>query len=154
MAYDIKLAEVGHNKILTIRAMRSAFPPMGLYEAKSAVDRAPEFIAHNVPLFEVERIKQHFSGVAFLDITEADDPETPQITKVHLNLPQDYPAWTNIADLKLGEVVSIAVPAVSRHSDLRIITERGAMNFDGKIFSDGASYQRLPVGTKVVITIS
>lgn len=159
MSFDIKLMESGPNKIVTIKAMRAAFAPMGLYEAKTTVDRAPITIARGVSSAQVEAIRHLFQGVANLEvIPNRSSVPLSKFNRVVVELPMTGPNWVDIADLKLGEIVTTSNTLVSvNHEDLRIITESGAMGLDGKIkanFSDGTAYQRLPIGTKVSLTVN
>jgi hypothetical protein len=159
MSFDVRLMDQGNNKINTIRAVRSAFSPMGLYEAKTTVDQAPITIARGVSSEQVEAIRHLFQGIAKLEVLpNSSSVPLSKFNRVVVELPRTGPNWVDIADLKLGEIVTTSNTLVSvNHEDLRIITESGAMGLDGKIkanFSDGTAYQRLPIGTKVSLTVN
>jgi hypothetical protein len=161
MPYDLKLVDVGRSKIETIKALRSAFAPMGLFEAKTIADSAPVIIASNVPTAEIARIRKFFDQVARVEVSHREVDETKmesvsQGYEVTVDTPSGI-AWVSLSDLRSGEIVSAVCPTKTSRSDLRIVTDKGAFTLDGKIAATDetyAYYQRLPAGTRVTFTIS
>ena len=76
---------------------------------------------------------------------------------VSVVLPVVGPQWVAIKDLKIGEAVTVNSDVnSSTEGDLRLITERGVMNLDGRFvgnLDDEFFYHRLPGGTKITITV-
>ena len=161
LKYNVRLVDCGYNKLHTIKALRTAFAPMSLYDAKTAADCVPITIARDVDADEVTRIRRIFDGVATLEVLPISvfpAAITEFASKsVSVVLPVVGPQWVAIKDLKIGEVVTVNSDVNSSTKvDLRLITARGVTTLDGVFvgnLGDEFFYQRLPGGTKITITV-
>lgn len=152
--FDVKLMNQGPNKITTIKALRTALQPMGLLDAKNYVDNAPIIIARGVTSREVQDIRLAFSGVADLSVMAHLD--SGFFNKISVTVPETGDVWVKVGDLKIGEIVSCIHPGKSGRDDLRLITSQGAFSFEGRFvaeLTDDVYYQRLPIGTTVLLTV-
>ena len=154
MGYDIRLLDTGTNTIATLRALRTAFHPMTLFEAKNVTDNVPVTIASNVSSEKADELAKALSGVARIEVRVSTSVGQRGLPVASIILPDAGPKWIKLADFKLGEFVT--ADSKAEIDDIRIITEKGAITLDGLLVSvtgDDVYYQRFPVGTVLKITV-